>query len=1025
MKRVVLLALIAVCWSSAAAQPRVLFTGPRWDSEFNKVRTAADAASQAAEAKNHQLALTSVFDVFGDEVSPLIAGFQWERIALLAQKRWPKDEVYVISPDTTRMMDVNALTMLFRKLLEQPPAARRMERQRGSGVLPAPEAQADGQRTSLSDQADTHPQWANAQATAQPLLLKAESDLKAKLFRNGVILHDVAGFGPGRGINIALVNQITGEIECIYDFDTWITPSLASQFAKQFVNQILPERIVLLAVADANFLNLVPDAVATFQQKLGTGCGASATFRDTWAGISQAGKSLGEQCGKYTYETGWPDSVAQVMVSPVPSADSTAPGGTFTINSGAAVTDNHLVTLDLAGITDGQSGLIPGGKMRLSNDSTSWSPMMDFATSRTWVLDRGDGPKTVYAQFRDRDGNWTNTLTATIMLKESNPVSVGPQSSLGAFFVSGNTFYSLSTDGTITTSHDFGRHWSKAQTILSSPDSYWNEVVLAGNPSGRVTAIGLDSGKGQLLIAASSSVDGGRTWLNSGIAKIATVNSSKYPNLLQACSSPSGSVVVFWTDEVNMTTQIFALPSPDGLTWGSTPVRVSNVSDPDYLSTWTFRSACLGSTVIAAVRGRNGIKLYRSANGGAAFETAGIEISSDAYSFQLVSDPSSELYYLLARGQSGGANYPITIRRSSDGGATWGIPLLVANTGSLSGDPQARVAGPGLLYVTWIEPVSDSEGDVVRFETSRDGGLTWMGTPATVAVRNYWFSFMFAEKPNVGDLLLAANRTGDVLLLWTDDRRGLGYGGYTIQRFAVASAARASHEDAQTRSANDIYAASSTNFGATWTMAGPLNVHAVDAFIDLQALAVTDSGVAVSMWKSDKLYADIRFLNGTVNLPLTATFDEPAYQGNDSQPISFSLSISNPLAQITWDFGDGSTMAGESGIIHVYKRPGQYAVSATVSDGINRVIATTTVTITDLLTVTAKLKGGGKKLVLSATSSQQETAARPSLTIVETGRDIAFDPSSQTYRAAMKTAGLPSTLTVRSSLGGQATVSWR
>ena len=43
--------------------------------------------------------------------------------------------------------------------------------------------------------------------------------------------------------------------------------------------------------------------------------------------------------------------------------------------------------------------------MRFSNDGTTFSPFRFYVATLPWTLTAGDGTKTVYAQYRDADGN--------------------------------------------------------------------------------------------------------------------------------------------------------------------------------------------------------------------------------------------------------------------------------------------------------------------------------------------------------------------------------------------------------------------------------------------------------------------------------------------------------------------------------------------------------------------------------------------------------------------------------------------
>lgn len=98
--------------------------------------------------------------------------------------------------------------------------------------------------------------------------------------------------------------------------------------------------------------------------------------------------------------------------------DTTPPGGTISINSGATYTSSTTVTLTLS-CTDAGSGC---WQMQFSNDGTTWNPWETYTTGRTWTLSSGDGNKTVYARYKDNDNNISQNYTDTITLDTSTPV---------------------------------------------------------------------------------------------------------------------------------------------------------------------------------------------------------------------------------------------------------------------------------------------------------------------------------------------------------------------------------------------------------------------------------------------------------------------------------------------------------------------------------------------------------------------------------------------------------------------------
>lgn len=158
---------------------------------------------------------------------------------------------------------------------------------------------------------------------------------------------------------------------------------------------------------------------------------------------------------------------------------------------------------------------------------------------------------------------------------------------------------------------------------------------------------------------------------------------------------------------------------------------------------------------------------------------------------------------------------------------------------------------------------------------------------------------------------------------------------------------------------------------------------------------------------------------------LTASFDRSLYQAAETQPVTFSLLVSNPDARVTWSFGDGTVASGSFIASHSYQSFGQYTVSASVTDGVAQVSPAASVMVTDLVSLKVKLKAGGGKVVVTATSSRQGQSSSPTLTILETGTVLPYDPDLQAYRLKLKTKDLPATLNVRSSLGGEASQAWR
>jgi hypothetical protein len=80
--------------------------------------------------------------------------------------------------------------------------------------------------------------------------------------------------------------------------------------------------------------------------------------------------------------------------------DKTPPVGSITINENTTTTNTTAITLKLSA-NDSISGV---DQMHFSNDNSTWSTWETYAPSKSWVLEGGDGTKTVYVQFMDYAG---------------------------------------------------------------------------------------------------------------------------------------------------------------------------------------------------------------------------------------------------------------------------------------------------------------------------------------------------------------------------------------------------------------------------------------------------------------------------------------------------------------------------------------------------------------------------------------------------------------------------------------------
>ncbi len=110
--------------------------------------------------------------------------------------------------------------------------------------------------------------------------------------------------------------------------------------------------------------------------------------------------------GLYGFYTVGTDGVGNLEGAPgaadaTTTLDTMPPAGSFVVNSNAAYTNSLAVTLN-SGVAD----LHPPLEMRFSNDGLTFDPWLPYAVTSPWTLLAGaDGPRTVWAEYRDVVGN--------------------------------------------------------------------------------------------------------------------------------------------------------------------------------------------------------------------------------------------------------------------------------------------------------------------------------------------------------------------------------------------------------------------------------------------------------------------------------------------------------------------------------------------------------------------------------------------------------------------------------------------
>jgi hypothetical protein len=233
------------------------------------------------------------------------------------------------------------------------------------------------------------------------------------------------------------------------------------------------------------------------------------------------------------------------------------------------------------------------------------------------------------------------------------------------------------------------------------------------------------------------------------------------------------TIILAWADERRRarTFQIYLRRSPDGgATWEpEVLVSAANPSGGDYDAAPRLASDGQGRCWLLWISlrsARAALNLVRSDDDGRTWSPPQ-QIGGDSYSVyaHAVSQAGRGLLVTLEDQRPGRPNR-IYATASGDGGATWSpvieVDGLPANSRTGAAGPSSALAPSGEAWVTWHDD-RNGRSDVFAARSS-NGGVTW-GDAMRVD----------ADGPGTGVSRypkLAVNGTGDVAVVWEDDRGG-------------------------------------------------------------------------------------------------------------------------------------------------------------------------------------------------------------------------------------------------------------
>jgi len=125
--------------------------------------------------------------------------------------------------------------------------------------------------------------------------------------------------------------------------------------------------------------------------------------------------SCGDTCGVKTSWRPGSDVGGEENTPTTPAPNVFTGAFSIMINSGASVTNNKTVTIKLSSDVDVKEYVIS------NSSSLSGLVAQTFEAQKTWDLTIGDGSKTVYTKFFDKDGKESAVISATITLDTKAP----------------------------------------------------------------------------------------------------------------------------------------------------------------------------------------------------------------------------------------------------------------------------------------------------------------------------------------------------------------------------------------------------------------------------------------------------------------------------------------------------------------------------------------------------------------------------------------------------------------------------
>jgi hypothetical protein len=360
-------------------------------------------------------------------------------------------------------------------------------------------------------------------------------------------------------------------------------------------------------------------------------------------------------------------------------------------------------------------------------------------------------------------------------------------------------------------SNDGGVTWGQSFLPLTSTDSFHSDPAVDWTSDGTAWSVTIGI-KGQTLkMRAYKSTDGGATWTFDNTFSGSQRNTDKELMWVDHSATSPFKDYIYACWHNGNPAYVNRRNGPAGA-WGANPIQVSSTETSGTAIGCDIKTNSAGDAfVFWPTTGNARIVVAKSTNGGTSWGTpkviattkdsydigipsfasrrALIYVSGAAYKSATVNNVYASWTDLTgATGCTAPANEPgtnaastcktrIWVARSTDGGTTWGAPVMINNQTSLNDQFNQWIGvdeTTGRVAVMYYDTVGDSTRKTtnVWYQTSADNGATWSAaTKLTTASTNE--TIAGADSGNqYGDYNSLSIYAGKIFPSWTDRRNG-------------------------------------------------------------------------------------------------------------------------------------------------------------------------------------------------------------------------------------------------------------